>query len=416
MIDKIVLDNGVRILCEKLTHVRSCAVGVWVESGSRHEPAELSGISHFLEHMLFKGTATRNAGTLAEEYDAIGGQVNAFTTKEHTCFYVRTLDTHVRKAAELLCDMFFHSVFRDEDADLERSVIIEEIGMYEDTPEDLCSELLAGAVYRDSSLGRPILGTQETLKGIRHRQLSDYARQNYTPRNTIVALSGSFSDEDVAFIKEMFSNMAEGTPPALPDAPYRPSVALRRKDIEQNHLIVAFPCPALGSPDRFTLQALNNILGAGMSSRLFQRVREQSGLCYTIYSYTALYLGAGLLGVYVALNKDTERQALSLIREELLRIREDGVTGDELSRTKEQLKASLLMGLESTISRMSTLARNEMVYGRSVSVDELVAGLEKVGREDVRSMAQQVLDFDALSFSAVGNVAKEEDYLHILKG
>ena len=172
------------------------------------------------------------------------------------------------------------------------------------------------------------------------------------PRNTIVALSGSFSDEDVAFIRETFSHMAEGTPPVLPDAPYRSAVALKRKEIEQNHLIVAFPCPALGSEERFTLQALNNILGAGMSSRLFQKVREQSGLCYTIYSYTALYMGAGLLGVYVALGKDTERQALTLIREELVRIRESGVTEEELFRTKEQLKASLLMGLESTISRM----------------------------------------------------------------
>lgn len=416
MIEKIVLDNGVRILCEKLNHVRSCAVGVWVESGSRHEPEELSGISHFLEHMLFKGTATRDAATLAEEFDAIGGQVNAFTTKEHTCYYARTLDTHVRQAAELLCDMFFHSVFKDEDADLERSVIIEEIGMYEDSPEDLCSELLSAAIYQGSSLGRPILGTRETLKGIRHQQLSDYARQNYTPRNTIVTLCGSFSGNDVAYIKSMFSKMAEGTPPKLPEAPYKRAISLRRKEIEQNHLIAAFPCPALGSDDRFTLQALNNILGAGMSSRLFQRVREQSGLCYTIYSYTALYLGAGTLGVYVALGKDTERQALGLIRDELIRIREDGVTDKELSRTREQLKASLLMGLESTISRMSALARNEMVYGQTVTVEELVAGLEAVGREDVRALAQRVLDFNHVSFSAVGNIASEEDYLDILKG
>ena len=413
MVEKLILSNGVRILHERLEHVRSCALGVWVESGSRHEPPELSGISHFIEHMLFKGTETRSAADLAEAFDAIGGQVNAFTTKEHTCYYARTLDTHVRQAAELLCDMYFHSTFRDEDADLERGVILEEIGMYEDTPEDLCSELLSGAVYPACSLGRPILGTAETLKKMGHRELSDYCRRNYTPENTIVSLSGHFSDEDLSYLRQQLETMPAGTPPVMPEAPYAVASALKKKEIEQNHLIVAFPCPPLGSPDRFALQALNGILGAGMSSRLFQRVREQAGLCYTIYSYTSLYLGAGLLGVYVALGKSTEMQALALIREELERIRDGGVTGAELLRTKEQLKASLLMGLESTISRMSSLARSEMIYGRDVSVDELVAGLEAVTAGDVKALAQSVLDFEKMSFSAVGNVAPREEYLKL---
>jgi len=415
MVNKQILPNGVRILTERLDHVRSCAVGIWVESGSRHEPAELSGISHFLEHMLFKGTDTRDAGALAEEFDAIGGQVNAFTTKEHTCYYARTLDTHVRRAAELLCDMYFRSVFREEDARLERGVILEEIGMYEDTPEDLCGELLSAAVYPDSSLGRPILGTRETLEGIGHRQLSDYCRRNYAPGNTIVTLCGSFSDDDLRYVADQFAAMHAGTPPVLPAAPYTRAAVLRKKDIEQNHLIVAFPCPALGAPERFTLQALNNILGAGMSSRLYQRVREQAGLCYNLYSYTSLYLGAGVLGVYVALSRSTERQALSLIRDELVRFRGQGVTEAELSRTKEQLKAGLLMGLESTISRMSSMARSEMLYGTEVPVEELVAGLEAVTCADVRDLAQTVLDFGQMSFSAVGSVAKEEEYLGIFR-
>lgn len=416
MIEKKTLPNGVRILYQKLDHIRSCALGIWVENGSRHEPETLCGISHFLEHMLFKGTESYTAAQLAEEFDSMGGQVNAFTTKEHTCFYGRTLDTHIQKMASLLSDMYFHSLFAPEDVDLERGVIIEEIGMYEDTPEDLVNEQLAKAVYAGCPLARPILGTKESLRNIDHEALSRYCRENYTPKNTIVSLCGSFSSEDLDAIVEIFGNMPQGTPPESDKAAYHPVMVLKKKDIEQNHLIVLFPGLPLGSQERYVLQVLNNVLGAGMSSRLFQRVREQSGLCYTIYSYTSLYADIGVLGVYVALGKDTERQALQLIREELLRFREQGITQVELSRTREQLKASLLMGMESTISRMNSMARNEMTYGREVTEDELVAGLDAVTQADVQALAQRLLDFEQVSFSAVGNVDSEEAYRMVLHG
>lgn len=410
MVKKLTLPNGVRILYQKLDHIRSCALGVWVESGSRHEPESLCGISHFLEHMLFKGTETYSAAQLAEEFDGMGGQVNAFTTKEHTCFYGRTLDTHVQHLAELLNDMYLRSRFAQEDVDLERGVIIEEIGMYEDTPEDLVSEQLMQQVFPDSALGRPILGYKETLRGMSSKELADYCKEKYSGENTIISLCGSFSQEDLDVICKIFGEMNAGAPLEHDKATYQPAFVLKKKDIEQNHLIVLFPGLPLGNRHRFTLQVLNNVLGAGMSSRLFQRVREQSGLCYTIYSFCSLYADVGVLGVYVALGKETEHQALSLIREELQRFCKDGITDAELIRSKEQLKTGLLMGMESTISRMNAMARNEMTYGRHISEDELTAGIDAVTQEDVQQLACQLLDFSQASFSAVGQVDSEEAY------
>ena len=410
MVEKRILENGVRVISEKLDQVRSCAIGVWVENGSCHEPEELSGMAHYIEHMLFKGTKTRSAAQLAEEFDAIGGQVNAYTTKEYTCFYARTLDTHVQRAAELLCDMVLHSTFRPADLELERGVILEEIGMYEDTPEDLVSELLTAAVYPGQPLGRPILGVEETLRRIDHDAMRTYCDRRYTAENLFVSISGSFSEEDRRMIDRLFSQIPRGERNHLPSAVYQKATVVKKKEIEQNHLLMAFPTVSASDPKHFALIVLNNILGAGMSSRLFQRVREQSGLCYTVYSYTSLYESTGLLGVYVALGKEMQQPALRMIREELLRLREQGVTEDELSRTKEQLKTSLFMGLENTNSRMTNLARTEMTYGEQKTPEETVAALEAVTREDVLSMAQEVLDFDQMSFSAVGDVCTAEEY------
>ena len=410
MVEKIILDNGVRVLHEKLEHVRSCALGVWVENGSCHEPDELAGISHYIEHMMFKGTESRTAADLAKAFDAIGGQVNAFTTKEHTCYYARTLDTHVQKAAELLCDMVLHSAFRPEDVDLERGVILEEIGMYEDTPEDLVSEILSAAVYPSQPLGRPILGTQGTLQHIDSAALKDYRSKQYVGENTIISLCGSFSDADLKAVCEAFSALPAGQPREMPQAAYRKAVVVKKKDIEQNHLLLVFPGLYANHPDRYVLAALNNILGAGMSSRLFQRVRERSGLCYSIYSFTNLYQNTGVLGIYVALGRETQEDALRMIREELELFRDEGVTQEELSRTKEQLKTTLLMSLESTNSRMSSMARNEMIFGHAQSPEEAVEKLEQVTVEDVHRLAKELLDFDQMSFSAVGNVSQPEEY------
>ncbi len=415
MINKINLPNGVRIVHEHLDHVRSCAMGIWVQSGSRHERPELCGISHFIEHMLFKGTKTYTAAQLAEEFDTIGGQVNAFTTKENTCYYIRTLDTHFQTAAKLLGDMYFNSVMGEDEVNLERGVILEEIGMYEDTPEDLVNELLFEQAFKGSSLARPILGTKSTLDAIDGATLRAYLESSYTAKNTLVSISGSYSEQDIEFICRLFGGMRDCPPPLMQPAVYTPSTALKTKDIEQNHLMLVFPGLDITSPRRYTLQVMSNILGAGMSSRLFQKVREQSGLCYSIYSFSSLYQQAGIFGVYTALGKETEMQALELIRSELRGFTSGGVGKDELYRTKEQLKSNVLMGMESTTSRMSSNARNEIIFGRPVSEDEIVEALDAVTADGVHTLAAEILNFDALSFAAVGDVANEAAYMSVIK-
>lgn len=410
MVEKIVLPNGVRLVHEHMPQMRSCALGLWVESGARHEPKELCGISHYIEHMLFKGTETRTAAGLAADFDAIGGQVNAFTTKEHTCFYCRTLDSHLPEAAELLCDMFFHSVFADRDMDLERQVIIEEIGMYEDTPEDLVSEILTAAVYDGYPLGRPILGTKETLAGMKGETLLAYQKKCYTPENTVVALCGSYTDADLKMLADRFSAMEKRPAPQRDDAQYQASLVTRKKDIEQNHLMVCFPALPAGSDRRYDLQVLNNAFGGGMSSRLFQKVREEKGLCYAIYSFSTAYVGTGVLGIYTALSQETELSALRLIREEIERLLDGGLTEDELRRNKEQLKANVIMGMESTSSRMMSVARGEYLYGRAHTPEDIIRGFDAVTLDSVQSLAREIFQFDKASLSAVGQVKDKETY------
>ncbi len=410
MVEKIVLPNGVRLVHEKMPSMRTCTLGLWVESGARHEPAGLCGVSHYIEHMLFKGTESRSAAELAAAFDAVGGQVNAFTTKEHTCYYCRTLDTHLQRAAGLLCDMFFHSVFAEKEMNLERQVILEEIGMYEDTPEDLVSEILTGAVYGGSALGRPILGTPETLGGMTGQTLRDYRERCYTPENIVIALCGSYRDEDLRMLADAFSGLEKRPAPRRDDAQYRPGLVTRKKDIEQNHLMLCFPALPAGSDRRYDLQVLNSAFGGGMSSRLFQKVREESGLCYSVYSFSTAYIGTGVLGIYTALSRETELQALRLIREEIERLLDGGLTQDELFRNVEQLKANVIMGMESTSSRMMSVARSEFIYGHAHTPEDIIRGFDAVTGDSVLRLAREVFDFDRVSLSAVGQVKDKEQY------
>ncbi len=415
MVEKRTLKNGVRILSQHLPHVRSCAVGVWVEVGSRHESPEQNGASHFIEHMLFKGTDSKTAAQLAEQFDAIGGQVNAFTTKEHTCYYARTLDTSVQEAAQLLADMYLRSLLSESDVDMERGVINEEIGMCEDMPDDLVNELLFEAVYGESSLARPILGTKETLVGLKSAQLKAFHKNNYVPESTIISICGSFSPDDLSAIISMFEGMEIAPKPTFGEAIYKPAFISRKKDIEQNHIIIGLPGIPLGSQQRFDMQVFSNILGGGMSSRLFQRVREQSGLCYSIYSFCTMYSGTGLFGIYTALGKSTEQKALELIHEELVKFIKDGPKADELDRAKQQLKSNILMGMESTISRMNSMARNEMVYGKHISEEDMVSGVECITSDSIVQLARQTLDFSQLSMSVVGDVSDKQQYLGLFE-
>lgn len=415
MYEKIVLPNGVRVIYEKMPNVRSAAVGIWVMNGSRYEPEEWSGISHFVEHMVFKGTEKRSAKHIAVAMDAIGGQVNAFTTKECTCFYLRTLDSHLKTGVEILADMFLNSRFDDHDVDLERGVIEEEIDMYEDSPEDTATEKLFEQCYRGSSLGRSILGHSETLKDIHGKQLHDFVKAFYRPQDTVISLAGSFTLGDVEFICSLFEGMqGEGRNVAEP-VQYQPAVFTKTKDIEQNHICIGFEGVSLCSEKRYVNALLGTILGGGMSSRLFQRVREQNGLCYSIYSFHTAHTDAGLFSVYTALGKDTEQRAIELILQECRNLAEGGPDRTELNRCKEQAKTSVLLGLESTASRMNQIARGEMFFGYNPEVEEVISLYDAVTEADVAALAQQIFRFDRMSISAVGRVENEKYYADLLR-
>lgn len=416
MVQVETLPNGVRVVTERLDTVRSAALGIWVAGGSRQEKPEESGAAHFIEHMLFKGTEKRTAADIAYETDAIGGQMNAFTTKECTCFYARVLDDHLPQALDILWDMVYASSFDQEAVETERGVILEEIDMYEDTPDDLCSEKLFAAVYPDNALGRPILGCQETLDGMTGAFLKQYHHSHYRADNTVVALAGSFSEEVLDDIRRRFSALPMGEAPATIPAHYTPAFVVTPKAIEQNHLTLAFPGLDYKSPRRFALQLLSSILGSGVSSRLFQQVREQQGLCYSVYSYGAGHEETGVYCIYTALNRETEAKALETIRRVVAEFKTEGPTEEELERAREQSKANVVMGLESTQSRMSHAARSVLFTGEILSAEQLIDAYNAVTREDVMALAEEIFDWNQVSLSAVGQVRTAEEYRALLTG
>jgi predicted Zn-dependent peptidase len=414
MYEKIVLPNGVRILHEHIPYVRSVSLGIWVGTGSRYENAAMSGASHFIEHMLFKGTNTRTAAELAGIMDGIGGQINAFTTKECTCFHGRVLDTHLDQLSEILSDMFFNSKFDEDDITNERGVILEEIDMYADTPEDVASERLSSAVFKGYSLARSILGKKSTLDKMTGETLRQYMGAHYQPDAVVIAVSGSYKPDDIERLKDRFSAIPKGASKKLENAVYTPSFTVKRKNLEQNHLTIAFPGINVTDQNRFALQLLSEILGGGMSSRLFQTVREKRGLCYSVYTYGSSYKDTGLFSVYTALGKETEREALRVITDEIKRFKDGGVTQEELLRAREQIKANVLMGLESTGTRMNRLGRNELYFGYVPEPDEIIALYDSVTAEDIQKLSAYCLDYSMVSFSAVGKVDSAEAYRELL--
>lgn len=404
------LPNGARLVIQRVPGACSAALGFFVGAGSRHEGRGENGAAHFIEHMLFKGTDRRSAAQLARDTDAIGGQINAYTTKEYTCFYARSLDRHLDRSMDILSDMLFHSRFDQRDVEVERGVILEEIGMYEDTPEDLVSERLSAAVYKGTPLARPILGTQASLAAMDGERLRAWQQKHYRPGALVVSLAGSFSQQQEDTLKGLLSSLEPGPAPEEKAAAYRPAVTVRKKAIEQNHLILAFPALSYLDPQRPRLLLLNALLGGGCSSRLFQEVREKRGLCYTVYSYAADHADTGLLGIYAALNREQEPLALETIRQVIAGLAEHGPTQEELDRVREQAKANLLMGTESVQSRMSSMGSSALLYGRVRTVEEALEGFDAVTREQLHQLAQEIFQWENASFSAVGRVSGGQSY------
>ncbi len=413
--EKRTLPNGVRIVFEHVPTVRSVSAGIWVGTGSRFEAAKEGGAAHFIEHMLFKGTGTRSAAELAELIDGTGGQTDAYTTKETTCFYGKVLDTHLDLLLNVLCDMFFRSAFRPEDVEAERGVILEEIGMYADTPEDLCAERLFGAVWKGNPLSRPILGSAKTLRALDGAALRRYQAEHYRGGGIVVSLSGSFEERHVRYLEEQFSAALPGGEKTPRPPVWHPALTVRKKRTEQNHLCLAFPACSLDAPERYAVQLLNNILGGGMSSRLFQTLREKLGLCYSVYSFSSLHEGTGLVGIGTALSPETEEAALRAVTEELKKLLDGGVTPAELARAREQVKSGVLMALESTMARMNRLALGELNFGEVMPVDELIERYNAVTAEDLLAAARSIFRPEVLALSAVGRVRPEEEYAELVR-
>ena len=410
MYQPITLPNGARLLLQEVPGAQSAALGFFVGVGSRHEAPRENGAAHFIEHMLFKGTARRSAGQLARDMDAIGGQFNAYTTKEHTCFYGRTLDRHLDEGLDILADMLFHSRFDQGDVELERGVILEEIGMYEDTPEDLVSERLSAAVYRGTALARPILGRESTLEGMTGEWLARWQRKHYHAGNLVAALAGKFSPAQADSLRDLLAALPSGLPAQSPPVTYRPAVTAKKKAIEQNHLILAFPAPSYLDERRPQVLLLNALLGGGCSSRLFQQLREERGLCYSVYSYVADHADTGLLGIYAAVSRDQEWAALEGARRVALELADHGPSQEEVDRVREQAKANLLMGSESVQARMSHLGSSALLYGRVRETEELLDLYDAVTREQLRDLAGALFRMEAASLSAVGRVGSSADY------
>ncbi|CAN7542652.1 pitrilysin family protein [Peribacillus frigoritolerans] len=398
MIKKYTCQNGVRIVLENIPTVRSAAIGVWIKTGSRNETPELNGVSHFLEHMFFKGTTKRNAREIAESFDSIGGQVNAFTSKEYTCYYAKVMDNHASYALEILADMFFNSTFDGEELKKEKNVVYEEIKMYEDTPDDIVHDLLSKAVYENHPLGYPILGTENTLETFNSDTLKKYVHDMYTPDKVVVSIAGNVDEKLIKEVESYFGSYQGGEDRLeLVKPSFHENRITRKKDTEQAHLCLGYNGLEIGNDKTYSLITLNNILGGSMSSRLFQDVREQRGLAYSVYSYHSSYQDSGMVTVYGGTGTNQLDSLYETIQETLDTLKRDGITEKELRNSKEQLKGSLMLSLESTNSRMSRNGKNELMLGEHRSLDDIIIKIDEVTEDTVNELANQIFTEHSLS-------------------
>jgi predicted Zn-dependent peptidase len=406
-IQRHVLPNGLVVVTETMNHVRSVSIGVWVRNGSRREAIEQNGLAHFMEHMVFKGTQRRSAEAIAREMDSVGGMLDAFTSKEQICFNAKVLDQNLPIAFDVIADLVLRPRFDSEDVAKERQVVLEEIKMDLDNPEYLLHEIFTRGFWPAHPLGRPILGTPETVKQFSREALKTRFREWFAPDHLVITAAGNVTHQQVTDLVErefghLTSNGAleDHTPPKT-DAPLHVE---RKKELEQVHLCVGVPSLPIAHERRFSIAVLNNMLGGGMSSRLFQNIREKRGLAYAVFSEITPYSDAGMLTVYAGTAKETVGQVLDLTIAEFRSMKESPVADEELRRAKNHLKGSLMLSLESTSSRMSNLARQELYFGKFYSLDEILASIEAVTREDVQSLAKEFFRPEQISATVLGPV------------
>jgi predicted Zn-dependent peptidase len=400
------LDNGLRILTEPMTEVRSVTIGVWLTRGSRHETADVGGIAHFVEHMLFKGTATRTAEDIAQAIDSIGGQLDAFTAKEYASYYIKVLDEHLPLAIDILSDIVLNPAFSPEDIEREKKVVVEEIKMVDDTPDDLVHEIFTQGFWDGHPLARPILGTRETVESFTSDSLRRYYENAYTPHNLIVSAVGNLEHGRLReLVEQKFGGLrSSGDRPGDERPRVTRNVQIRHKELEQSHICLGTDCYPQDHADRHAMYVLNTLLGGSMSSRLFQNVREKRGLAYAVFSGLSAYRDAGTFTIYAGCADEAVGEVVDLVVEELRTAKQTAVPEAELRRSKDHLKGSLMLSLENTASRMSHLARQEIYFDRQFSLDETLSEIEAVTADDVQRVASGLFGTDSLSATVLGNV------------
>ncbi len=410
-IKKTVFANGTRIITERLSHARSVSLGIWVNTGSRDELDKERGIFHLIEHMIFKGTKNRSATQIAKDLDIMGGFSNAFTGKEQTCFHARVLDKHLQSLTHLLSDIFINSIFAGKDLELEKAVVLQEICMMEDTPDDYVNVLFDQRFWEGDPLGRPILGTKETVTKITKREILDYVSQFYSPNRVVIAAAGNV-DHDL--LVEYFRPFFEPIPDQDSSSPKRlspsttPTVASYPKELEQVHICLGAQASSLSGEERFAELIFNTILGGNMSSRLFQEIREKRGLAYSIYSHINAYMDTGVIRIYVATDKREINKVLELIEKQIKGIQGGDLTADDIAGVKEYLIGGILLAAENTGSLMIRLARNEFIFEKYISYEELIAEIEKVTMDEVIDVAKGIFSAGKVSLTVLGPVDRDK--------
>ncbi|HYF82969.1 MAG TPA: pitrilysin family protein [Clostridia bacterium] len=418
MFQKELLINGIRLVTEEISYVNSVSIGIWVKVGSRYENFENNGISHFIEHMLFKGTKNRSAKEIANSIDKIGGQLNAFTSKECTCFYAKVLDTHFDIALDVLADMFFNSNFSSEEIDKERGVVIEEISMYEDSPEDLVHDLFSQAVWSGNPLGMSILGTEDSLENLNRERIVHYFNENYIPQNIVISVVGNFKhNEVVKKIKGYFekAEQKDNSSANIIIPRFESEYTLKSKVTEQVHLCMGFNGVDIKNEAFYPMLILNNVFGGAMSSRLFQKIREDRGLAYSVFSYPSSFEDCGLFSIYAGSKPDNLKSVATLIMEEIREMKKTGITEEELYDSKEQLKGSYILGLESTSGRMISIGKSELLLDRIYSPTEVLERINNVDMDSVSSIIKHIFDTDSMGAAVIGSMENNTDIRDMFK-
>ena len=405
------LNNGLTIIAEEIPYLKSISMGIWFRSGIKTEENYIDGVSHFIEHMMFKGTKNRTSKQLVAEIENLGGVINAFTGRECTCYYVRLLGEHLNIGIDILSDMILNSKFDEKDIEREKSVIIEELKMYEDSPEDLTYDILLEKVYNNKGIGKNILGSKESIKSMNRDAILDYFEKFYVPENAVLSICGNFDfEETVKLIEDKFENWHGEKPDYnLQNEIFNPCIVKKDRDYEQTNLAICFECENIGSSsnDVYAIDIINNVLGGSSTSRLFQRIREDEGLVYSIYSEQEFYREKGELGIYASMSTENLEDVYRLVKEEIISLNENGITEEELNNSKEQLKGEFMLGMESTESRMNAIGKYMLITGKVETLEDVIEGLNSITMDDINRVIKDVLDIDKMGVCVVGKGVSE---------